>query len=223
MGLGVAQYGDLPMRAKEVRLALGVEIEREVLAEGGTRDDIKLVLEEDPGFVKSLGNQLLEHAKIIRIGRGRFRILEPEVAIEMPALKRPTLEELKKNWSGVHSIRRDDSTEEPVTLRLVTVLRTNESSISGEIYVRRLAQLQKKKKLLGFQHCEWLLKNQLAHPALMALLTKIYIDFPGIVIENSSGRLEIPYVRQYRSRFSSDWCGFNDMNYYGRIAIASSR
>jgi hypothetical protein len=132
-----------------------------------------------------------------------FRETE-EVAIQIPALPRPTLAELKANWSWIRSIERDTSPTEPVSLVLGTVLCEGETdSINGTEYERRLAP--KQDVLLGFQHRQWLLEHQAEFPEFMALLGKVYIDFSGLVVVHGNGDRHVPYVSQDDRRWGGGW------------------
>lgn len=140
-----------------------------------------------------------------------------EFTITLPALPRPSLNELRKQYPGITSIERDTSPETPVTLNLATVLKRGERSIGGTEYERRLGP--KQNVLLGFQHWQWLLAHQDEFPALKALLGKVYIDFPGIVVRDGEGDRVVPYCGQDDTRWrgSWDWLGssFRDR---GRVA-----
>ena len=142
-----------------------------------------------------------------------------EITIELPALKRPTEDELRKKYSWLRSIERDDSTETPITLTLATVLNPDEKSISGKEYERRLMSAQN--RLLGYRHREWLLEHQDEFPALKPLLGKVYIDFPGIIVVNVDGDRLYPCALQNGVRWDDDWnwfdCGFFSL---GRVAVS---
>lgn len=125
-----------------------------------------------------------------------------ELTITLPALPRPTLEELKQ-YFAIKSIERDASPETPVTLTLVTVLKPGETSMDGAEYERRLAP--KEDALLGFQHRQWLLDHQDEYPALKALFGKVYIDFPGIVVRFDDGRCGIPSCFRDGPRGDGRW------------------
>lgn len=216
------------MRTSDVRTEGGIRLEKSVLAKGGTREDVVLVLDEAPDFMDAVADQLIERATTIKQDRDCFRLTDDEVVIEMPALKRPTLEQVQADWPAVKSIERDDSTEEAVTLRLSTVLKSTESRIDGKTYERRLMTLRTGGKLLGFQHRKWLLENQdkIADPkvraALKALLGKVYIDFSGIIVVYEAGNRYVPYVgsdgRRWFGRW--DWLGSGFIG-SGRIAVSS--
>lgn len=161
----------------------------------------------------------------IRRGRGddaMFRLTDDEVVIEMPALKRPTPAEVRKDWSGVRSIESDHSTEEAVTLRLSTVLRSTETRIDGTTYERWLMKLRTDGKLLGFQHRQWLLENQKKFPALMALLGKVYIDFAGIIVVDEGGDRDVPCVSSGGKQFVGGWSWLGSgFSVHGRLAVSS--
>jgi hypothetical protein len=141
-----------------------------------------------------------------------------ELSIEIPARKRPTFEELREKY-GIRSIERDNSTEEAVTLKLATVLRTGEDEIDGKEYERRL--VSKPDGILGYQQREWLLEHQDENPAFMALLGKIYIDFSGIVLVFGGGGRGVPYCGQDGSRWDGDWISFDSrFGADARVAVA---
>jgi hypothetical protein len=142
-----------------------------------------------------------------------------ELSIQLPALKRPTLKEIQSKYDWVKSIERDTSTEDAVTLTFATVLVPNDgSSIDGKEYEKRIAF--KLNSLLGFQHMIWLIEHQAEFPEFMALLGKIYIDFPGTVVVDRDGDRNIPYCTQRGSRWDDywDWLG-NGFHSGGRIAF----
>lgn len=210
------------------RLESGVELRNGVIAAGGDDKDIDLVLEERPDLFTGFGKQLVETARLIRGDKDCFRLTDDEVVIEIPALKRPTLKEVQKSWDWVRSIESDNSTEDAVTLRLATVLKSTESRIDGATYERRTAKLRTDGRLLGFQHRKWLLENQSkiegpkARAALKALLGKVYIDFSGIIVVRDDGSRVVPCV----GNGGGQWCGtWNDLAYdfndSGRIAVSS--
>ncbi|MGD1003049.1 MAG: hypothetical protein ABR884_00540 [Minisyncoccia bacterium] len=142
-----------------------------------------------------------------------------ELSIQLPALKRPTLGETQSKYDWIKSIERDTSTEESVTLSLVTVLAAGSTaSIGGREYELRIAEHLD--SLLGFQHREWLLEHQAEFPEFMALLGKCYIDFPGIVVVNRVGDRLIPYCNPNGSRWDDFWHWLRDgFNVDGRIAV----
>jgi hypothetical protein len=210
------------------RLESGVELRNGVVAAGGDDKDIDLVLQERPDLFVEFGKQLVETARVIRGDKDCFRLTDDEVVIEMPALKRPTFAEVKKDWSHISSIESDTSTEQPVTLRLSTVLKSTESSIDGATYERRMKKLRTDGRLLGWQHCKWLLENQdkIADPkarvAIKALLENVYIDFSGIGVVNEVGDRNVPYVINDGERWYGGWHWLGD--YFlqnGRMAVSS--
>jgi len=127
-----------------------------------------------------------------------------ELSLQLPALKRPTLEYLQSKYDWIKSIERDTSTEEPVTLSLATVLADGSTaSINGEEYELRLAE--NLNTLLGFQHRQWLLEHQAEFPEFIALLGKCYIDFPGLVVVIRVGGRHVPCCLRGGSRWGDDW------------------
>lgn len=142
-----------------------------------------------------------------------------DLTITLPALKRPTLEELQEQYSWIKAIERDTSPETPVTLTLATALKPREQSIEGSEYERRLAP--KQDILLGFQHRQWLLEHQDEYPAFKALLGKVYIDFPGIVVRHDVGTRCVPYCYRDDTRWDGHWLWLDNRFYVnGRVAVA---
>src|SRR5947209_16460590 len=132
-----------------------------------------------------------------------------EVAVKIPALQRPTLNELQAKYPWVHSIERDTSPEDPLIMVLGTVFRENEGArMGGAEYECRLHA--RENLLLGFQHRYWLLEHQAEFPALMPLRGKITIDFPGIVVASPNGYRTIPYADQCGRRWEDRWRWFDD-------------
>ena len=141
-----------------------------------------------------------------------------EVAIQLPALPRPTLAELKAKWPWVRSIESDTSPTGPVTLVLGTVLREGETdSIDGTEYERRLAP--KQNVILGVQHHQWLLEHQTEFPELMALPEEVYIDFSGLIVVSDNRR--VPFAAQVDRRWVGDWRWFGYVFLpRGRVAVS---
>lgn len=146
-----------------------------------------------------------------------------ELTIKIPALKRPTLAELQAEWSGIKEIIRDISTEEPVTLKLGTVLRADETkSIGGSEYERRILALQNAGRTLGWQHRKWLIEHQTEFPEFMSLLGKVYIDFPGLVVLSVGGGRDVPYAGDGGERWDGSWHWLDsDFRQGGRIAVSA--
>src|ERR1039458_6656310 len=119
--------------------------------------------------------------------------LTGEISIRILALPRPSLEELQERDPWIKAIKQDTSPEESLIFTLATVLRTNEVRIGGELLMRRLAS--RPRGLLGYQHLRWLLDHEAEYPEFMALLGKVYIDFPGIIAQDASGIRHFAYCR----------------------------
>lgn len=120
-----------------------------------------------------------------------------ELNIEIPALPRPTLEELKKepcvlSLGNLTGVERDTSPIESVTLRLGTLILPGETSpnfmggriprtevFDAELRLRIAPHLN---HLLGLQHADWLVAHQEELPAFVSLFkskTVHQIDFHG--------------------------------------------
>ena len=139
--------------------------------------------------------------------------------IRIPALARPTLEGLQSKFDWIKRIEVDTSPVEPVVLVLGTVLRVGENAINGVEYQRRRAP--KIDVCLGYQQAIWLVEHQNEFPKLMALLGKIYIDFPGLVVVRGDDGRYFPYLNGGGGRWRLDWDRVdNDLNSNGRIAAS---
>ncbi len=153
-----------------------------------------------------------------RINIGDFFRETGEFTLEIPALKRPTLEELRRKDDWIQSIERDNSPEGPVKLKLVTVLRPGEDSIGGKEYELRLMPIAG--DALGHQHLDWLIDNQDKVPAKFR--GKFYIDFPGIVVVDRLGYRDVPYAYRGGKRWDRNWYWLGDgFDSDGRVALPS--
>ncbi len=147
-----------------------------------------------------------------------FSIVET-LPISIPALPRPTLEELQKNFSWIKSIERDASPTEAITLNLATVLRLSEDRISGEEYEKRIAP--KLNLILGYQQAIWLVEHQDELPEFIKLIGKIYVDFSGLVVVSEGGRRGIPYLSRLGRRWDLDWHWLSlDFRRHARVAFS---
>lgn len=144
------------------------------------------------------------------------------VTIQIPALPRPTLEQLRKEFSWIREeegIERDTSPIEAVTFKLGTVLRPDEERIDGAEYERRM--VSKFDICLGYQHACWFVEHQDGFPEFMILLGKVYVDFTGLVVVDASGRRDLPCVDQDGGRWYLGWgWARGDLLRAGRIAIS---
>ena len=157
-----------------------------------------------------------------RVQVGDFFRETGELVIHIPALARPTLEQLREKYSWIrqeNGIERDTSPTDPVTLKLGTVLRPDEEWIKGAEYEQRLAP--KLDISLGYQQALWLVEHQDQFPEFMALLGKVYIDFPGLVVVSVDGYRRFACL----SRGGGRWCLLwrwidNGLSQDGRVAIS---
>lgn len=145
-----------------------------------------------------------------------FRRME-DLTIQIPALPRPTLAALQKEFTWTKGIESDISPTEAVTMELATILRPNEEAIGGREYERRLGQTS----YLGFQHALWFVEHQ-DDPKLKkfkALCEKICIDFPGLKVVGSGGRRGVPGLGSASMRWylSFGWLEY-DFHRGGRLA-----
>lgn len=130
-----------------------------------------------------------------------------EITLEIPALPRPTLEELKvidrpeityfpKHPPVINMIASDTSPVEAVTFKLGSALAPGEEFIDDEDVDFRIGP--NRDKLLGFQHAIWLVQHQDELPGLMALASKpINFKFPGIMTrKKENGIRSYPFLRR---------------------------
>ena len=150
-----------------------------------------------------------------------FRKME-DVAVEIPALARPTLEELREKFSWIreeNGIELDNSPTEAITLSLGTVLRPDEERIDGDEYARRRILIP----TLGHQQATWLVANQ-DKPELVAfkaLCGKAYIDFPALIVVSAGGNRLFAYLDGYGGRWFLRWDRVgNGLGQVGRVASA---
>jgi len=126
-------------------------------------------------------------------------------AIQIPALPRPTLKELRSKYAWIRKkgqIEADTSPIEAVTLRLGTVLCPNEEWIHGRQYEYRRASVTGR---FGYQQLAWLVRRQDKYPAFKALLDMISIDGTGITVVHHDGRRAFPYLTKARTRWCLRW------------------
>lgn len=107
-----------------------------------------------------------------------FKVTD-ELLVPVPALPRPSLGELQKDFPWILKIDRDTSPTTSGTIFLATIFGSHDGDyIDPEEYERRIAFIQP--FLLGYQHWKWLQVHQDVHPAFKALVGKVYIHFSGI-------------------------------------------
>ncbi|MDP3725195.1 MAG: hypothetical protein Q8R20_01855 [Nanoarchaeota archaeon] len=143
-----------------------------------------------------------------------------ELSIEIPALARPTLKELRALCPWIRSIEYDVSPTEVVTLRLGTFLRSGEERISHEKYEQRCKPHLA--SCLGHQHAAWLVEHQDEFPEFMALLGKVYVDFPGIVVLGVGGSRFLACLGQDGKHWGLSWRWTGD-GLYSDVRVASSK
>ncbi len=208
----------------------GLEQQFELLAKlGGHADWGALTTEEVQVGITDAQRAGVEFTLFIK---NRFRVTMAgllreagELTIEIPVLPRPTLAEIQTRWPWVSRIERDTSPTSPVTLRLATVLMPEEREIDSVTYERRLIPHQD--SLLGLQHRDWLIAHQdevpePARTAVKALLGKVYIDFPGLVVVHGGGGRRFPYAGRDGERWGEGWRWVDAWFVrHGRVALSS--
>jgi hypothetical protein len=141
-----------------------------------------------------------------------------ELRIEIPALPRPTLEELQEEHPkmGIKSIRRDTSPIGPVSLGLGTVLNPEEFKIKGVEYVLRLAPIRN--ILFGYQHSVWLLGNYKL-PAIRNILDEFRLVLPGLIVIDGNNEYFTPALHKN----SRSWAHLDyGLLQFDRLAVAAN-
>jgi hypothetical protein len=144
--------------------------------------------------------------------------LEP---IRFPGLARPEIAKLKAKYPGIREIVGEDTSPTGETvLDLGTVLKPDETYIDGATYAARREALQG--LTLGYQHAEWIVAEQDKLPDwFKALLGKVYIDFPGIVVLDEDDRRYFPYLDEDGERWYLHWhWAGHGLDAYGRVAVS---
>lgn len=143
-----------------------------------------------------------------------------ELSIQIPALQRPTIEQINEAFPEMRfeQIERDTAPTKALTLALATVLPISETrAISGTEYEQRIAP--RRNVILGYQQAVWLVEHQDEFPEFMALLGKIYINFSGLVVKRADDRHYIPCLNRFGKRWYIYWNWLDyDFDSEGRIA-----
>ena len=114
-----------------------------------------------------------------------------KIAIHIPALSRPTLEDALREFPdlGINKIVRDTSSTKPLILKLQLIRLPGESEysegdhISPEQYDERTKSEQF--SLVGFQHAKWIYDNQEGLYDFRALFPRIVVHFRGMVMSST--------------------------------------
>jgi len=157
-----------------------------------------------------------------------FRVTDEIAAgIHIPALAAMTEAEVRAIVPGIRKeqgIERNDAPTNSVTMRLATVVRSNEEWIAGSESERRFtAHIDEG---MGLPQALWLVEHQdepdLA--AFKAMLGKVYILFSRIIVVNENGDRYVADLYSLGGRWCLRWyCLADSVNRYGRIAVASSK
>jgi hypothetical protein len=114
-----------------------------------------------------------------------------KLEIEIPALARPTIEEIREKYPWIRSIKYDNSPVKPVTLVLGTVARSGEIFTTVTEHQERLRSVN---GILGYQHAVWILANKDKFldgdywcSFSKEFRFKIYMEFSGIRVIGNGG------------------------------------
>jgi hypothetical protein len=125
-----------------------------------------------------------------------------EFCVCIPPLPRPTLECVQSRFPYVRRVEADNSPEEAVILSSGTLLGKGER-ISGAQYELRLNC--HRDLLLGYQQAVWLEGHQDEYPSLMRWVGEVYIDFPGMIVLETSGNRSILCLSNSGKRWRLCW------------------
>ena len=196
----------------------------ELMAKLGTNTDwFQLVSEVIQRIIKDPTSSGREFTRFLANG-GQVQVSDffretGEFTIDIPVLARPMLAELQAKFSWIRSIECDTSPTEAVALKLGTVLRLDEERINSFEYEQRRAPLAG--RLFGCQQLIWLVEHQDEHPAFKALLGRIYIDGPGLIVVHADGYRHFPCLDVHGARWYLDWSSTEDVLFrHGRIAVS---
>lgn len=129
-----------------------------------------------------------------------FRTTDSWLTLQIPALPKPTIGEIQKDYPWAKSIVWDSSPTCPITLELGTVLRRGESSIDGLEYRERIFPVAN--WLLGYQHRKWLKACLAPASSFVAkYFEEGHIDFPGFCLRDEAGRENISCVGKNEARW----------------------
>jgi len=192
----------------------------------GQLHEIKRQLRQPSGYPFYLGD-LKSHLQAAIEGQFNLAAFRETgelagVKIVIPALPRPTIRKLRKEFPW---IREEDGLElnasptGPVMLQLGTVLRPDELSINGVEYAHRLVNLP----ALGYPQGQWLVNHQ-DDPELAtfkALATgEYYIDLPTTIVVDGDGDRLFVYLDGVGGRWYLYWYDADDGLYrIGRLAL----
>lgn len=124
-----------------------------------------------------------------------------ETGILIPALPRPTIDELryqgKNNRPWIREIHMDVSPTESVRLVLARIVGGDEESIDWGAYITRLDD----EGPLGYQQAVWLRQQRDSMTAeerlvIDEIIPRNFIDFPGLVIVRDDGSIGVPVMMQ---------------------------
>ena len=213
----------------ETCLQAGITLCDAVSVAGGNYVDIERVLKERHDFFVDMGAKLVELSRQIQGDADCFHFTDEAVVFKIPALKRPTADEIRANFGEFKSYD-DQSTEEPVMLRLATLLKTDESSINGATYERRLAKFRTNGTILGKQHLDWMVAHQddpqaipdaEVRAALKTLVGNAYVDFSALIVVITDDDQIIPCADDDGEQLYADkrWLS-DDFNQLHRVAVA---
>ncbi len=156
-----------------------------------------------------------------------------ELALRVPALQKPTLEEIRAKAPWVREIEHDISQDSAGFLRIGTILGEDEqNTIKGEEYKRRLSVIPY--EFFGYQHADFLVRNQDEFPEFVKIFKEVYenepvvysrpcLDFLGVVVRDENGSQDVPHIAvSHDERLILGWTWLaRGFRINGRIAIAS--
>src|SRR3989344_7211447 len=120
-------------------------------------------------------NMRSKFVQVPDVQAGSFFRETGELVIQIPALVRPTFEELRARFDWIRSAEPDISPVETSFLRLGTVLREDEKyPINGNEYRRRIASSPE--TFFGYQQADLLMENQDEFSEFAEIFKETYDD-----------------------------------------------
>jgi len=146
-----------------------------------------------------------------------------EFTVAIPAIQRPTISDIRKDFEFIESIERDTSLTEASNLTCIKVIRPDENNVRKSEYERRVAPWA----ILGpgYQQAKWLVEHQDELPNFRAMVGRIYIAFPGMVASYGKGQRFYPLLisDEFRRWYLFWQWIFTGCHRLGRIAVSSKQ
>ncbi len=161
----------------------------------------------------------------VRMVHDYFQETKLRRTIYIPPMGRPDIEELSAVLQGSSvKIAYDISQTGPIQLALGTILSPEESEISMAELDFRLSAIAG--RLLGYQHAQWLVRNQDEYPEFKELTGKIEIIFmPGLEVRVDGFLYFTPALvpEKSKERWELEWIGSSGASRSNRLIACAHR